>query len=900
MDPVGPWSAYPPYNRLSGVQAGAGTTELHHHLSAASGAGAPPVTTAPILPGGFLSPPSVAYEAVFSPLFHPKQPHYVAQHRQAIAQAQAAAQAQVQAATATKQASDGEYQTQSFFEQGTTPWQQSSPFGILPHESVPTSSSKTTMYENFNAHFAAAQSLNHLNSQIAAAKTSITTRAQSPQITSSVTKVLTTQSNSNAFFQVPNTFSGTDNNTNKSTFSTTTSNNLQQSCIVSAASNAITSKEYRIPQGSSRGGFPTPSNRNNLEKSYGTSNEQNATPQIQTKAQTKIYPELANQTERQRNLDKTPNQSSPVSFPIDSQVRMSYTGNNAAGKRNQFQHNNYRHYTQGNNVENEFARPKNGPDYNGGDCNVVVPRRPSPLQAHSQASPLGHAPSPAYPMYNSPMNSISSPQQNTNNQITPATPLDVSVPRPNSQTNNIAYPSVITRALNSQTAQQNCWDERNQVRKFQTTQNNNSYNSNSNNGMEVNRVDNMTQRSVTTTDRQQNYFESGHQVTLQDLSSCRGDPMSIVKNLQQSCHVQSDMKPETKASVKRRKSNEKQMTSEPHVPVDYFARMPPPAHSTGTNQQQPNGYFDFDRWNLPTPPKMFSTQPIHQQHQGLMVPHPHSHHPAPPLPYFPTFHIPPHPPEFNSTNDMNSLPLYNEQAGQSTSSTQFAQVEEQPKVVVPNIEEELNFLSGTYSNRTNTNVRPNCAQSENKTVKVNGPGAGFMNSYLKFLQGERDNSPPPTTRGGRRQTWTNMKPKIEVKQEPVNGVQHVNLLPIQQPPPIVQNHPAVRLSNGDPQDDPRYFPLPKERKNNTFDSSDDGISSGDDLFPKKVSPSMKDTSKEKSSKKGRPCKPGGPTERKRAKQAASNSKQQSHDNLADRAYNLIFHIEINKFDHFIF
>lgn len=60
----------------------------------------------------------------------------------------------------------------------------------------------------------------------------------------------------------------------------------------------------------------------------------------------------------------------------------------------------------------------------------------------------GHAQSPAYPMYNSPMNSISSPQQSSNNQVAPPSPLDVSVPRPSSQTGSIAYPSVITRALN--------------------------------------------------------------------------------------------------------------------------------------------------------------------------------------------------------------------------------------------------------------------------------------------------------------------------------------------------------------------------------------------------------------------------------------------------------------------
>lgn len=123
--------------------------------------------------------------------------------------------------------------------------------------------------------------------------------------------------------------------------------------------------------------------------------------------------------------------------------------------------------------------------------------------------------------------------------------------------------------------------------------------------------------------------------------------------------------------------------------VEYFTgRVPPPAHSSATNhhhqqqpqqqqqQQQQNGaYFDFDRWNLPPPAsKIFSASPatVHQQHhhhhpQGLMVPHPH--HPPPPLPYFPPFHLAPHPPEFQTATatTVELTPVvsaYNEQASQ--------------------------------------------------------------------------------------------------------------------------------------------------------------------------------------------------------------------------------------------
>ncbi|XP_060530425.1 uncharacterized protein LOC132704443 [Cylas formicarius] len=956
MDPVGPW--YASYNRLA-AQAAAGE---HHPLAAAAaaaaaasstttagsaGAASAAAPTTAVLPGGFLSPPPVGYETVFSPLFHAAgavaaggaKSHYVTQVTQHRALA-------AQAAAAKQSAEGNEFhpQAQAFFEQGAPAWQQNSPFGILPHESVvATTTSKGVAYENFNAHFAVAQQSinNHINSQLVAnSKAANINRAQSPQVSTATIKVNSSQGNSSTFFQVPVTLS---ENNNAKPFTSTNTSNLQQSCIVSSPS---TTKEYRIPQAPNRAfiSSPNPPSRT-IEKSFTSPpSKPQSTPQIQTKAQTKIYSELGSQREQQqqqqRSNEDNQSQSSPISFSImDAPGRLNYSGSNASGKRPpHFQHN-YRHYQQQqppNSNSEDFQRPKSGPEYpnssNGADCNVVVPRRPSPLQAHSQASPLGHAQSPAYPMYNSPMNSMSSPQQNSSNQqVAPPSPLDVSVPRPNSQTGgNVAYPSVITRALNTDknferyehTNQSNppsnqaCWDERQnqqqqqqQQRKFQGSQpNSQSNNYNNNSSIELAQRQPEGQR--------QQYFDSnsGHQVTLQDLSSCRGDPMSIVKNLQQqqTCQVQQpEIKQEiVKPPVKRRKSVEKAAPPPPDVHVTN--RVPPPAHSSGANQQQQNGvYFDFDRWNLPPPSsKIFSTQAaLHQQHQGLMVPHPHGHHPPPPLPYFAPFHIANHPSEFSSTVELTPLTNYNEQQPPQQPPHQpqhpppqpYQQPDDQPKVVVPNIEEELNFLSGDTTPRsaiTMNHQHPKQASVPPKPLdKPCGPGAGFMSSYLKFLQGERDTSPPPSMRGGgagaRKQTttaWTR-KPTEETGVKPppqpggvsgppdTNGVAGGVPLPTTTLPHLTGPPPGLvtRLTtSGDPQDDPRYFPLPKERKRDTFDSSDDGFSSEDDFFGgRKQIPKSAEPTKErdkplqmplsKQQKHGRSSKPGGATERKRAK-----------------------------------
>ncbi|XP_061705735.1 uncharacterized protein LOC133516797 isoform X2 [Cydia pomonella] len=261
MDPVGPWSAYASYNRLAGVQAGAASGDFHHHLtsggSGLSGQSVPSTTSqlllqaahttaslagqlgsstaSPFNPGGFLSPPAVGYDAVFSPLFHhanPKPAHYSsslqAQHRQVIAQAQAAVASKQSSVESELSSLRENYShqtlaaqgTASFFDQSTTPggagglsWQGNnqlpSPFGILPHESVvpsspsPATTKASATYDNFNAHFAAAQTLNnHLNSQISSAGKQ-SNRSGSP---ASASKQPASSTSSSTFFQSPSTF----------------------------------------------------------------------------------------------------------------------------------------------------------------------------------------------------------------------------------------------------------------------------------------------------------------------------------------------------------------------------------------------------------------------------------------------------------------------------------------------------------------------------------------------------------------------------------------------------------------------------------------------------------------------------------------------------------------------
>lgn len=115
----------------------------------------------------------------------------------------------------------------------------------------------------------------------------------------------------------------------------------------------------------------------------------------------------------------------------------------------------------------------------------------------------------------------------------------------------------------------------------------------------------------------------------------------------------------------------------------------------------------------------------------------------PPLPYFAPYPLG-HPQEYQQPPTVNYGDTYHH----------VEVKEEHPKVVVPNIEEELKYLSqqahaevvvATQQNGSSSTVLPPPIRFPEKRTP-DDPNSGFMASYLKFLQGERDSSPPPQTR----------------------------------------------------------------------------------------------------------------------------------------------------------
>ncbi|XP_014240849.1 uncharacterized protein LOC106661758 isoform X2 [Cimex lectularius] len=661
MDPVGPWSAYAAsYNRLTSGGFQNGQSELHH-----LGTGGGPVqassttsqllfqahanssfanTASPFNHNGFLSPPPVPYEAVFTPLFHQKA------HYRPLKQTEAYNVAP----------------TGNMFDQNNSSigWPQNnqlpSPFGILPHESVPNSAKP---YENFN-HFS-----QPFNTQLDYKNSPYDPKKCPPSPTKT-----------NSFYSESN-FKPVD-------YPKFQNGHLQQSCAGS-----MPPKEYRIPQ-------PPRQFTQRTEKA------REFTPPTKPLHQ-------MDQSERRENEI----QSSPISFAMMDGHR------NFHKLRTQQYHLNQQHY-RFSSADDYRNKASDVFSSNSATADCAAVKRPSPLH---QQSPIQVTQSPVYPLYNSPMTSISSPSPVQHdicyNKTEVSPPIDASLPR-----NVTNYHSVITRSDKNfpdnrfeRPDYNKHWDER--QRKF-------------------------LNYDVQVPQKQQ-YLDSAPQVALQDLSSCRGDPMSLVKTLQQ-------QQPEKVLEDKQRrtKSSEK--------PDDYYGRVPPPAHHNGNLQNQ-NSYYEFERWNIP-PPKMFSNSPVTftsqstlsnftgVQHQSIVVP---------PLPYFPAFHVP------------------------SVQPNDEADTEKTRPKSVPNIEEELSFLS--EENFPWDNMK------ERKILAPN-PRASFMSSYVKFLQGDKDSSPPPNPRPIPRTTWVLSKSMA---------------------------NPSIKQSDfpADPQDDPRYFPLPRTSQERNFDSS---------------------------------------------------------------------------------
>lgn len=230
-------------------------------------------------------------------------------------------------------------------------------------------------------------------------------------------------------------------------------------------------------------------------------------------------------------------------------------------------------------------------------------------------------------------------------------------------------------------------------------------------------------------------------------NSCRGDPMSLVRNLHNT--------PE-KISEAEKRSRERV--------VDELLREPPPAHNHTNNQ---NYNFDFERWNLAAPPgSKILTQVAFSQNrlagnlvgnerpQSLVLPGA--------LPYFPTIQL---------------------QKQPSPLQTEMGDFEK----MRPTIEEELSDLI-----------------SDEIPLKVKFvPKISYqscINEYKRFISGRKEVSPPRPPK----------KPFISNK---------VNVL--------CENRGNKETRNnipGDPQDDPRYFPLPTSSDVRFFDDSTDDSS----------------------------------------------------------------------------
>lgn len=544
----------------------------------------------------------------------------------------------------------------------------------------------------------------------------------------------------------------------------------------------------------------------------------------------------------------------------------------------------------------------------GSDCG----KKTSTQVSQPPAGAVEHVTRPSYAMYNSAVTSLpsTSPHQherstscNQNsssaNSYKPAAPTnsgDATVRMESVQHQNVAYPSVITRAVTTPETvskpnvysdtrlydriqdptsfSKQCWETGSEKlsaasQSPDSSSHQKKYHSSpvptydsSSTDMTSNMRQQTSRSSVSATEKQNSYYDSNsaHQTALQNLSSYRDDPMSIIKDLQQQNYQSlqniDSSKPGEKLSVdqsansnvKRKKRVDKHVQNNENSDF-YNNRVPPPAHNNATFQQQQSGsYFpNFSppstsrSYPVPQVPMHYAPHSLVGQHQGIYPPS-----------FFPPFQLPgqsstPTPSTSSSSPSVSSTAPQSPAAiQQSTSSSvseksypddfvpapnrtssqtqpqQTPPVEVTPKVIVPNVEEELSFLQDAGP------VTMIKSEDERKKIAT----SGFEASFLKFLQGERESSPPPQNRSrkssyvkaNRNELAKQSKPDATTSTLTNGGSGKTAVIPTS---PVMMSNTAKDKTKAayDPKDDPRYFPLPKtdaEREVSSDSDSDDG------------------------------------------------------------------------------
>lgn len=506
-------------------------------------------------------------------------------------------------------------------------------------------------------------------------------------------------------------------------------------------------------------------------------------------------------------------QSSPISISmLENQIAYSDNSSHSASMYTGRNHaSSVRKLKQAQEFQHDSASNSN-PNLN--DCShIVVPRRPSPHQISAHPLPFSAVPNPAYPMYNSQMNPSPSP-------------IDASTSRSLTKSNHVAYSSVIQR-----TAMPSNWDGQSSL------QAPNIYNQTP---AQITKLHQISPVQQSIDSQRNNHFDSsqsasanlnhssltGHEFTNSQQSSAneqfalnqqrqrqalQNEPIKIKDE-----PIKSRPGRKKKVSDRTTDSTETLCSSAPSTRSEYYTseRVPPPAHVPNPPSSNGSPNYNFHSFH---------------SHNSTMISHPshHTHHTIS-HPYFPSFSMPLGVSDYSTDLNLNSISTvannpYNDSLGTPSVSSNYSPTaseireDEPPKVVVPNIEEELGFLaensrSGSIqqtsaqiqhpatapnhltllgatnnvlqshhnqSNQQQTHLQhsshhgsqgANNSQSsssnqmsqqktpltDKKFPTPTGPGSGFMASYLKFLQGERDTSPPPVNRGsaGGRKTWS--------------------------------------------------------------------------------------------------------------------------------------------------